>query len=95
MLNIYTYSPWYSVWHSIDSPSHYLPDAHAELIIPAAAAMTVGVERLDMLSDGGDDEGDSLSSEWFLSFSALFFFILCFAFPLFSSSCNLLDFGAN
>lgn len=45
---------WCSVRCSHDAPSHYLPDAHAEPRIPAAAAMRVGVEILDMMSDGGE-----------------------------------------
>lgn len=47
--------------------------------------MTVGVDRLDMLSDGGD-EVDSILSERFLSFPALRSFFLVsvfFSFTLF------------
>lgn len=48
------------MWDSHHAPRYYLPEAHAELRIPAVAAKMVGVERLDMMSDGG--EGCSLQS---------------------------------
>lgn len=63
------------MWDSHHAPSYYLPEAHAELRIPAAAAKMVGVERLDIMTDGGED--CSLQSELVSFFVFFLLLFLC------------------